>query len=106
LEKDNLILDKDYGKQQSTTKKCTCNPTYNETFTFNNVEGLDNLVLMCRVYDEDWGRDDAMGKLKIKLEQEGLKSGEFKEFNEKLERTGKGLFSRDARIQLKVKFDE
>jgi hypothetical protein len=59
-----------------------------------------------QVYDEDFGRDDPMGKLKIKLDDEGLQVGEEKQFNEKLERTHKGMFSRDARIFLKVTFTE
>jgi hypothetical protein len=63
-------------------------------------------LLTHQVYDEDYGLDDAMGKLKIKLDEEGLQPGEEKQFNEKLERTHKGLFSRDARIYLKVSFTE
>ncbi|KAG7340523.1 C2 domain containing protein [Nitzschia inconspicua] len=106
LEEDNIILDKNLGKQQSSTKKCTCNPTYNETFTFNNVDSLKNVVLMVRVFDEDFGRDDAMGKLRIKLDEEALTPGEFKNFNQKLEKSGKGMFSRDARIELKIKYDQ
>mmetsp|Transcript_1468 Transcript_1468/g.2550 ORF Transcript_1468/g.2550 Transcript_1468/m.2550 type:complete len:137 (-) Transcript_1468:114-524(-) len=104
LEQDNLILDKNYGKQESSVKKCTCNPHYNETFTFENVESLKNLELNIKVYDQDFGRDDAMGKKNIKLED--LTPGEETEFVEKLDKDGKGLFRASARIYLKVKYDE
>lgn len=106
LKEDNVLLDKNYGKQQSSTKKGTCNPTYDETFTFNEVPSLKKLVLLISVFDEDIGRDDAMGKLKLKLEDEGLAPGQFKTFDTKLEKSGKGMFSKDARITIKVKYDE
>lgn len=106
LENDNWgPLDKDYGKQQSTTKKYTCNPTYDETFTFNDVESLDNLVLDLKVYDEDFGRDDHMGQKKIKL-QNVLSPGEEKDFEDELDRDHKGLFRKDARIFLTLKYEE
>jgi Ca2+-dependent lipid-binding protein len=105
LEQDNLVLDKNYGKQQSSTKKCTCNPDYNETFTFENVPSLDNLVLGIKIYDEDFGRDDHMGQKKIKLER-SLTPGEEKSFNEELDRDHKGLLRKDATIQLKITYDE
>lgn len=105
LEQDNWTIDKNYGKQTSSVKKCTCNPKYGETFTFEDVKSLNNLVLAMKVYDEDWGRDDHMGHCKIKLEHK-LTPGEEKEFVEELEKSGKGMFSRSARIHLKIKYDE
>ena len=105
LEQDNWTIDKNYGKQTSTVKNGTCNPTYGETFTFEDVKSLNNLVLECKVYDQDFGRDDAMGQLKIKLER-ALTPGEEREFDEKLDDSGKGLFSRKARIHLKITYRE
>ena len=61
LEQENWGLDKNYGKHKSTVKKSTCNPTYEEEFKFEDVPSLDNLTLHVKVYDEDWGRDDAIG---------------------------------------------
>ena len=49
LEQDNILLDKNYGKQQSSTKKCTCNPKYDEKFVFQDVDTLNNLVLGIKV---------------------------------------------------------
>jgi hypothetical protein len=105
LEQDNLVLDKQYGKQESTVKKCTCNPNYGEVFSFENVPSLDNLVLSLKVYDSDFGRDDHMGQKKFKLEKL-LTPGQEKEFNEELDRDHKGLLRKDATIQLKIKFVE
>jgi len=48
------------------------NPVYNETFKFT-IPTLKNMVLTCKVLDEDIGsRDDKVGKCKIKLEDIGL----------------------------------
>ncbi|KAL3911935.1 MAG: hypothetical protein SGARI_001404 [Bacillariaceae sp.] len=105
LENDNWGLDKNYGKQQSTTKKCTCNPSYDETFTFENVQKLDNLVLNCKVYDEDFGRDDHMGQKKLKLENM-LTPGETLEWSDELDKDHKGLFRKDAKLFLNIKYDE
>lgn len=105
LENDNWGFDKNYGKQTSTIKKCTCNPTYNETFTFNDIEKLDNLVLSLKVYDSDFGRDDHMGQKLLKLENL-LTPGEEREFIEELDKDHKGIFRKDAKIHLKVKYDE
>jgi Ca2+-dependent lipid-binding protein len=44
LEQDNIAFDKNYGKKQSTAKKGQLNPVYNETFVWDDVETLDNLV--------------------------------------------------------------
>merc|ERR1711865_800439 len=71
LEQDNILRDKDYGTQRTTTKKGDCNPEWNETMTFN-IPTLDNMELSVKVYDDDLGRDDKCGKCKIQLEKEGL----------------------------------
>mmetsp|Transcript_90276 Transcript_90276/g.125442 ORF Transcript_90276/g.125442 Transcript_90276/m.125442 type:complete len:98 (+) Transcript_90276:177-470(+) len=97
-------MDKKYGKQTSTTKKCTCNPHYDEKFTWEDVE-LNNLELSLKVYDKDWGRDDHMGRKTIKLEN-ALSPGEEKEFDEELDKDGKGFLRRDARVILKITYEE
>jgi hypothetical protein len=46
-----------------------------------------------------------MGEKRIKLER-ALTPGEEKEFNEELDKDHKGFLHRDARIYLKIKYDE
>jgi Ca2+-dependent lipid-binding protein len=48
LEQDNWILDKNLGRHSSSKKKNDCNPVYNETFTFDDVDTLNNLRLHIR----------------------------------------------------------
>ena len=45
LEKDKWMFDKTLGKFTSSKKKNECNPEYNETFTFDNVSSLENMLL-------------------------------------------------------------
>ena len=45
LEQDNWLRDRNMGKHTSSTKKNDCNPTYDETFTFEDVNTLDNMKL-------------------------------------------------------------
>ena len=106
-EKERIGFDKNYGNQKSSVKKNTTDPVYNETFTFNDIDSLDNLALHIKVYDSDIGRDDHMGGLSLKLEKM-LVPGEEKEIVEKLERTHKGLdiFSERARIHMKLTYTE
>ncbi|KAL3790501.1 hypothetical protein ACHAWO_010224 [Cyclotella atomus] len=106
LEKNNFgPLDKKYGKHTSTTKKCTCNPHYDETFVFEDVNTLENLELQIKVYDSDWGKDDHLGQKTIKLESK-LTPGEEVEFDEDLDKDHKGMLSRDARIIMKILYEE
>ena len=42
LEQDNLVLDKGFGKKQSSVKKDDNSPVYNETFTWN-IPTLKNM---------------------------------------------------------------
>jgi Ca2+-dependent lipid-binding protein len=107
LENDNFgPFDKSYGKQTSSVKKGTCNPNYDdETFVFSDVRKLDNLVLTLKVYDSDMGRDDHMGEKKLNLER-SLTPGVEKDFVEELDKDRKGMFQRDAKIYLKIKYDE
>jgi len=67
LEQDNLFFDKDYGEQKSSKKKDDLNPEYGETFEFE-IPTLNNMVLTCKVMDDDPLFDDKIGKCKIKLE--------------------------------------
>ena len=72
LEQDNWIKDVDYGAQRSSTKNDSLNPVYGETFRFT-IPSLDNMVLTCKIRDEDVGsRDDKLGWCRIKLDQLGL----------------------------------
>ena len=72
LEQDNMIFDKDFGKQESTKKSNTLNPEYNEDFEFADLPTLNNMVLSVRIMDEDIGLDDQIGFTKIELENLGL----------------------------------
>eukprot|EP01083_Nonionella_stella_P265591 899538_1 len=71
LEQDNFIGDNDYGDQKSTSKENDLNPEYGETFSFN-IPTLNNMELSVEIKDKDIGRDEKMGKCKIKLEKLGL----------------------------------
>merc|ERR1712174_27240 len=68
LEQDNLFFDKDFGEKKSSTKKDEQNPVYEETFTFADLPGLNNMELTVKVMDDDMLSDDKIGKCKIKLE--------------------------------------
>jgi hypothetical protein len=50
LEQDNLVFDKNYGKKTSKKIKGANNPVYNETFVWDNVKSLNNLVYVYSVY--------------------------------------------------------
>ena len=105
LENNNWGLDKGYEKQTSSTKKCTCNPHYDETFTWEGVQKLDNLELSLKVYDSDWGRDDHLGQLKLKLDDK-LAPGEEVEYEEELDKNHKGFLRADAKIFMKIMYEE
>lgn len=66
-------LDKDFGYQKSSVKANDLNPVYGETFTWNQIPELKNMVLKVSVKDEDIGsRDDKVGHCSIKLGDLGL----------------------------------
>ena len=84
---------------------CSFCQSYNEKFTFEDVQKLDNLVLDVKVYDEDFGRDDHMGQKKLKLENM-LTPGEELQWNDELDKDGKGFLRKDARIFLTIQYDD
>jgi C2 domain len=49
LEKTRIGFDKNYGTKESSKKANTFNPEYNETFTWNDVDDLNNLQLVVKV---------------------------------------------------------
>jgi Ca2+-dependent lipid-binding protein len=104
LEQDNILFDKNFGKQTSTKKKNDLNPEFGETFTFDDVPSVDNLVLHVKIMDDDWGKDDKIGACKINLEKAGL-SADPKEFEDTIDKNG-GWFSKNAKIYLKISFAE
>lgn len=74
LEQDNMIFDKNFGNQVSSRKNNDLNPEYNETFTFDGLPSLNNMVLRVRIMDDDIGFDDQIGFCVIELENMGLSS--------------------------------
>lgn len=110
LEQDNRFFDKDYGTQESSQKRETQNPDYDETFTFEDVDSLKKLVLHIQVIDYDEGmgsmNDDSLGNCSIKLDELSL-SEEPKEYSQEIDRNGTGgWFSQNARVHLKLSFKE
>lgn len=72
LKQDNFVLDKHFGKQESSHKSNVLSPVYNETFHFSEIPSLNNMVLSVTIMDDDIGGDDKLGSCKIKLENLGL----------------------------------
>ena len=121
LEKDNWVFDKSYGKMKSSKKKNTCNPEYNETFTFDDVPSTDNLRLCVKVMDvstwdfdcefgtnvpqDDVGLDDAIGDARIDLEKLRLSSNP-QEVVRVVDHKRGSFFSRKAKIHLHVSYVE
>ena len=103
LEKDNFgPFDKNYGKQRSTKKQDDLNPTYHETFIWDNVKSLRNLVLWVQVWDDDPIFDDKLGKCKIDLNELGLSStptGTDRKIDNK-------IFRKDSRIFLQITWEQ
>ena len=98
----NLILDKTYGKQISSKKKDNLNPVYGETFNFEipSTLGLHNMVLTCKVMDDDILMDDQIGKCKIKLDELALSSTPLG-----IDRVvDNNWFTKDARIYLQLSY--
>jgi len=106
LEEDNTFLDKSFGKKKSTVKKGDCNPDYDEVFIFDDVTSLDTLTLNVQVKDDDIGKDDAIGECKIKLSELNL-SSEPTEIERVVDPKMKGgWFSRDAKVFLRLTWEE
>ena len=105
LEQDRLVFDKGYGKKQSSRKRNELSPVYDETFTFEDVPDLNNMVLHVKVKDADIGIDDTVGSCTFKLEDLGL-SSELQEFDKIIDRKGLGIFRKHATVHLKLAFTE
>lgn len=103
LEKDNWgPLDTSYGKKKSTKKKGELNPVYGETFTWEDLPGLKNMVLNIKVMDDDPGFDDKLGSCKIKLDELGLGENPTG-----IERTvDNNLIRKDSKIYLQLSYKE
>lgn len=101
LEQDNMFYDKDYGETSSSKKKNERSPVYNETFDFE-IPTLENMELTVKVMDDDYGKDDKLGKCKIKLEKLDLDPVP-REIRRKVD---DNLFSPDAYVFLKLSYGE
>ena len=96
-----MIYDKDFGKMVSSKKKNEQNPVYGEDFKFE-IPTLNNMVLTCTIMDDDYGRDDMLGKCTINLEGLDL-SAEPLEVRRKVDGN---TFSPDSWIFLKLSYGE
>jgi Ca2+-dependent lipid-binding protein len=106
LIKDNFgPFDTKFGTQESSHKMNDLNPTYNEEFIFHGTpDSLENLVLEVEVFDDDIGRDDKLGKCKIKLADiDGNLFGNYLHVEKKIDNK---WFGRDAKIFLKIKMSK
>jgi Ca2+-dependent lipid-binding protein len=101
LEQDNVMFDKDFGEQKSTSKKDQTSPEYGETFHFN-IPTLENMELTCKVMDDDIAGDDKIGKCTVKLEDMKL-SSDPKPVKKKIDNN---FFSKDAFIHLMLSWSE
>jgi Ca2+-dependent lipid-binding protein len=104
LEQDNfgVFRDQGYGAKLSSKKANTINPVYNETFTFTDLPSLDNMVLTCKIMDDDIGFDDKLGSCKIKLEHLGLNATP-KDFEYCVD---KNMFKMDGIVHLKLSYSK
>lgn len=105
LEQDNMVLDKNFGKQESSKKKNELNPVYGETFTFEDLPGLNNMVLRVTVKDDDIGIDEKIGDCKFKLEDMGLSETPM-EVDKVVDHKGLGLLRTHAKIYLELSYTE
>jgi Ca2+-dependent lipid-binding protein len=102
LEKDNLLFDKGYGKKASSKKPNDCNPEYGETFTFEDLPSLDDMILHVKVMDDDIGKDDKIGSCEINLGKLNPSAD-----GSSIENVIDGkLFRRDAKIFLTISYEE
>ena len=72
LKQDNWVLDRNYGRQESSKKSNDLSPEYGETFKFKDVPSLKNMVLKVRIMDDDFGFDDEIGSCNIRFNWFGL----------------------------------
>lgn len=101
IERDNLLFDEDFGEMVSSKKKDEANPVFNETFRFE-LPDLKNMELKCTVMDSDLGKDDKLGKCKIKLDELDLTS----EPHDVRRKVDNNLFADDSWIHLKLTWGE
>jgi Ca2+-dependent lipid-binding protein len=102
LVQDNMVFDHGYGRKESSKKNNDLSPVYNETFEFNDIPSLNNMVLKICIMDSDIGLDKTLGECEIKLERQHLDANP-KSFDEILERKFTG-FKTNAIIHLKLSF--
>ena len=100
LKEDNFVLDKHFGKQESSHKSNVLSPVYNETFHFSDIPSLNKMLLTVKVMDDDFGDDDKLGSCKIKLENLGLTTTP-KHVEQAVDRK---LFRSNAVIHLKLSY--
>jgi len=106
LEKDNFgPFDKGYGKMESTKNRDELNPTYGETFTFDDIPDLNDMVLQVTIKDDDIAIDENIGSCKFKLEELGLSSDPM-EVDKIVDRKGFGLLRKHAKIYMKLSWTE
>jgi Ca2+-dependent lipid-binding protein len=96
----NLI--RDYGFQRSSAKKNERNPIYNETFVFDNIPALYDVVLKVRIRDKDlFTRDDTVGRCDINLNDLRLTSTPMS-----IERiVDRNYITKDAMVYLKLSYE-
>eukprot|EP01083_Nonionella_stella_P129225 392028_1 len=101
LEQDNVMFDKDFGEQKSTTKSGELNPVYGETFHFN-IPTLENVELKVKVMDDDVVSDDKIGKCTIKLENLQLSETPVRI----VEKVHNRVFGEDSYVHLDLSYTE
>ena len=90
--------------RNSTVKKDECNPVYGEVFEWEDVPNLKNLTLWVEIRDDDPLKDDKIGKCKAMIEELGVTpGGDYIGIDRVVDNN---IFSKDARIYLKVKWEE
>jgi C2 domain len=97
-----MIFDKNYGNKSSSKKADEISPEYDETFTWEieDTEGVNNLVLTCKIMDDDMLLDDKIGVAKIKLEDLALTAEPIG-----VDRVvDNNWFCKDARIYLTISY--
>lgn len=87
----------------SFTRVLSLTAVYGETFTFNNLPGLDNMVLHVTVRDDDIGRDEKLGDCTFKLEKLGLSETPM-EVSKVVDHKGLGLVRKHAKVYLKLSY--
>jgi C2 domain len=103
LKKDRIGFDKNYGSKESSKKSGTCNPVYGETFTWHDVDNLDNVKLHVKIMDSDIGLDDSLGEVDVDLEHAVL-SSHPKEVVAVVDPKRFKIFSGEATIHMHISF--